>query len=127
VVFLRGIRPEVPPQKPDRLICEKEAWLEVNRTSTAAARLRLVLDSPFEFRSWRWYGEYAQHVDISVNGTRVGEKALDDGRNTLDIQVAEGLLKPGANLVSLKFRYHRWFSSHPICLIAAFLEKVELY
>jgi hypothetical protein len=125
-VFLRGIRPEVPPQKPDRLICEKEAWLEVNRTSSAAARLRLVLDSPFEFRSWRWYGEYAQHVDISVNGTRVGERALDDGRNSLEIQVAEGVLKPGANLVNLKFRYHRWFSSHPICLIAAFLEKVEL-
>jgi hypothetical protein len=126
VVFLRGIRPEVPPQKPERLVCEKEAWFEVNRKSSAAARLRLVLDSPFEFKSWRWYGEYSQQVDIDVNGTTVGEKALDDGQNGLDIQVAEGILKPGANLISLKFRYQRWFSSHPLWLIAAFLEKVEL-
>jgi hypothetical protein len=117
---------EVPPQKPERLICEKEAWFEVNRKSSAAARLRLVLDSPFEFKSWRWYGKYDQRVGISVNGTMVGEKALHDGRNSLDIQVAEGVFKPGANLVSLKFRYHRWFSSHPLWLISAFLEKVDL-
>ena len=125
-VYLRGIRPEVPARKANRMICEKESWFQVSRTSGAGARLRLVLDSPFEFRSWRWYGKYVQHVDIAVNGISVGEKALDDGRNVLDIQVAEDILKPGANLVSLKFRYDLWFSSHPLWPIAAFLEKVEI-
>lgn len=126
VVYLRGIRHEVPARKANRMICEKESWFEVNRTSAATARLRLVLDSPFEFRSWRWYGKYAQTVNIEVNGTSLSERALDDGQNVLDIPIAKDILKPGANLVSLKFRYHRWFSSHPLWPIAAFLEKVEL-
>jgi hypothetical protein len=126
VVYLRGIRPEVPPQKANRMICEKESWFEVSRTSAAAARLRLVLDSPFEFRSWRWYGKYFQHVSLAVNGISLGERTLADGRNILDISVARDILKPGANLVSLKFQYQLWFSSHPLWPIAAFLEKVEL-
>jgi hypothetical protein len=126
VVFLRGIRPEVPPQGDNRMVCEKESEFEVNGASAAAARLHLVLDSPFEFRSWRWYGKCAQSVGLTVNGVSLGERGLDDGRNTLDVEIAEGLLKPGANLVKLKFRYQRWFSSHPLWPLAAFLVNVTI-
>jgi len=126
VVYLGGIRPEIPPQKRNWMICEKESWFEVNRKSAAAFRLRLVLNSPFDFRSWRWYGKHVQRADIAVNGLSVGEKALNDGRNTIDIPIAEGILKPGANLVSLKFKYQRWFPKYPLWPIAAFLERVEI-
>jgi hypothetical protein len=127
VVYLRGIRPEVPPRKAGRMICEKESWLEINQTSPGASRLRLILNSPFKFGSWLWYGKYIQQVDIAVNGTSLGKRALDDGRNVLDIQVAKDILKPGANLVCLKFRYHSWFPTRSLWPFSAFLERVKLY
>jgi hypothetical protein len=127
VVLLRGIQPEVPLRKAGRMICEKESWLELNRMSPGASRLRLILNSPFKFRSWLWYGKYVQQVDIAVNGTSLGKRTLDDGRNVLDVQVAKDILKPGPNLVCLRFRYHGWFPTRSPWPFSAFLERVKLY
>ena len=127
VVHLRGIRSGVSRRRAIRTICEKEAWFEINRKSPTASRLRLSLDSRFMFRSWVWYGKYVQHVDISINGSMVGERRLDDGWNILDIPIGRDILKPGANQVSLKFRHHRLFPAYLHGPISAFLETVELY
>ncbi|MDH4270793.1 MAG: hypothetical protein OEW18_02320 [Candidatus Aminicenantes bacterium] len=126
VVYLWGIRPEVPRQRQDRMICEQESSFEIQSAAASRRRLRLILDSPFEFRSWRWYGKYAQALSIEVNGHALAERRLEDGRNIVEIPVPPEILRPGANIVNLKFRYQRWFSSRPLWLKVAFLEKVEL-
>jgi hypothetical protein len=126
VVYLRGIRPEVPRQKTDRMICEQESSFEIQSAAGRKMRMRLVLDSPFEFRSWRWYGKYAQAVNIDVNGHALAERQIEDGRNIAVIPVPSEILRPGANIVNLKFRYQLWFSSRPLWLKVAFLEKVDL-
>jgi hypothetical protein len=125
VVYLWGIRPEVPRKKQDRMICEQESSFEIQSTAASRNRLRLVLDSPFEFRSWRWYGKYVQALSLDVNGHALAERRLEDGRNIVEILVPPEILRPGANIVNLKFRYRRWFSSRPLWLKVAFLEKVE--
>ena len=128
VVYLRGIWPEPSPRKAIRMICEKDIWFEVNRNSPTASRLRLSLDSPFTFSSWLWYGKYAQEVDIAVNNIPVGGRVLADGRNTIDVLIDKETLRPGANLVSLRFRYHLLFTDYLLLgPISAFLEKVEVY
>lgn len=127
VVYLRGIRPDVSRRKATRMICEKESWLELNRMSPGASRLRLILNSPFMFRSWQWYGKYAQLVEIAVNGTSLGKRALNDGRNVLDVKVAKDILKPGGNLISLKFQYHSWFPTRSSWPFSAYLERIKLY
>ena len=127
VVYLRGIRPRAQARKGGRMICEKEAWFEVNRIPPTASRLRLYLDSNFLFRSWQWYGKYAQEVDIAVNNIPVGGRVLEEGRNVVDIPVAKEILRPGANLVKLKFRYDLWISSQLYGRTAALLEKVEVH
>ena len=125
VVYLRGIRPEVPPQEEPRMICEQESSFEF-RSASPVRRLRLTLDSPFEFRSWRWYGKYVQSVGILVNRRALKEFPLGDGRNIIEIEVPSGMLEPGPNIVDLEFRYKRWFPPRPLWPKAAFLEKVEL-
>ncbi|MBN2408351.1 MAG: hypothetical protein JXE07_01330 [Candidatus Aminicenantes bacterium] len=125
VVYLQGIRPETPPGKEPRMICERASSFEF-RSAAPIQRLRLALDSPFEFRSWRWYGKYAQTVHIEVNGRAVAERRLKDGRNIVDVPVPSDILKPGANIVNMKFRYERWFPPWPLWPFAAFLNKVEL-
>jgi hypothetical protein len=119
VIKLWGIRPEVPPQKQSQMICEQESSVEFRYAPTR--HLRLILDSPFEFRSWRWYGKYVQSVSVSVNGRPVAERPLQDGRNILEIPVPPAILKPGANIASLRFRYQRWFPARPLWPIAALL------
>ncbi len=126
IVPLRGIRPEVPRQQRDRMICEQESSFEVQSAALRQNRLRLILDSPFEFRSWRWYGKYAQTVGIEVNNRPLEIRRLGDGRNIVDVPVPSDILKPGPNVVNLKFRFQRWFPSRPLWPIAAFLERVEL-
>ncbi len=126
VVHLRGIRPEVPRQRRDRMICEQESSFEIQSAALRQNRLRLILDSPFEFRSWRWYGKYAQMVGIEVNNRPLEVRRLRDGRNIVDVPVPSAILNPGRNIVNLKFRYQRWFPSRPLWPISAFLERVEL-
>jgi len=126
VVYLKGIRPEVPRQEQDRMVCEQESIFEVRSAAASERLLRLVLDSPFEFRSWRWYGRSTQTVEIQVNALPLAEHRLDDGRNIFEIPVPPETLKPGANIVNLKFRYRRWFPPRPLWPMAAFLEKAEL-
>jgi hypothetical protein len=126
VVFLEGIRPEVPRQKQDRMICEQESSFEIQSPAASRGRLRLILHSPFEFRSWRWHEKYVQSVSVSVNGQPLAERPLEDGRNIIELVVPPPVLKPGANIVSLRFRYQRWFPARPLWPIAALLEKAEL-
>jgi len=126
VVYLWGIRPEVPRQKQDRMICEQESSFEIQSSTASKRHLRLILDSPFEFRSWRWYGKYTQAIGINFNGNALADRRLEDGHNIFDIAVPPEILRPGANIVNLKFRYQRWFSSRPLWPKVAFLEKVEL-
>ncbi|MGB7297561.1 MAG: hypothetical protein WBC70_18445 [Candidatus Aminicenantales bacterium] len=126
VVFLKGIGPEVPPQKRKRWTCDYLSSFEIQSSAVQRSRLRIILDSPFEFRRWLWYGKYTQTVDIEVNGRFLAEQGLRDGRNIVDVPVPSDILEPGANIVRLKFRYQRWFSSRPLWPIAALLRKVEL-
>ena len=125
VVFLRGIRPEIPSKERKRWICEQVSTFEVRHSAVEGRHIRLVLNSPFEFQRWDWYGKHAQIVDIDVNGVPLAERRLRDGRNIVDVPVPSDILKPGANIVNLKFRYQWWFSSRPLWPIAALLQKVE--
>lgn len=128
VVFLRGIGPEVEYQGKKRRICEKEVSLEVNRPAGELRQLniRLSLYFPFQFSGWRWYGNYAQAVQLEVNGQSFGERMLKDGENVIDLAIPANLLNPSGNIVRLQFRYQFWYFSLPFWRVSAFLDRVEV-
>ncbi len=128
VVCLRGIGPEVDYQGKRRNICEKEVSLEVNRPAGELRDLniRLFLYSPFQFSGWRWYGNYAQSLQIEVNGQSFGERVLKDGENIIDLAIPSNLLGLSGNIVRLRFRYQFWYFSLPFWRVSAFLDGIEL-
>ncbi|MDH7513008.1 MAG: hypothetical protein QHH14_08690 [Clostridiales bacterium] len=128
VVFLRGIGPEVDYQGKKRRICEKDVSLEVNRPAGELRDLNIHISlcSPFQFSGWRWYGNYAQSVQVEVNGQSFGERMLKDGENVIDLAIPPHFLRESANVITLKFRHHSWFFAYPFWRVSAFLDRVEV-
>lgn len=126
IVFLRGIGPEVNAFQKRQRICEKEASFKFNSPAPGDRNLRLRFYSPFKFSDFRWYGTYVQSVSVTVNRELLAEKELSDGENDLALKIPGGQLKPGGNIVTLKFRYHSLFPSLFPSPIAAILDSIEI-
>ncbi len=128
VVFLLGIGPEVQSQGKIRRICGKEVRLEINPPAGEPHDLhvRLSLYSPFQFSGWRWYGNYAQSVQVEVNGRSFRERVLKDGENVVDLAIPADVLKADGNILRLQFRFQFWYFSLPFWRVSAFLDRVDV-
>jgi hypothetical protein len=126
IVHFRGI--STPVQRLGREVryCEKETVTEINLPEGGARRLRLVLNSPFNFSDAFWYGEYRQHVRIRLESNPPLERDLQDGPNIIDVDLAA--FGPGRRTiqVAMDFRYHSLFEFANLRRIAAILETCEL-
>lgn len=124
VVFLRGISPVIHSAGKDVRYCDQEVVFEVNAPPRKKAKLRLVLNSPFQFSGLTWYGSYVQHVQISFPGGAVIERDLQDGPNTIDLEISGAETRP--KLVTMRFRHRCVFDFADLRTLSAVLENVEL-
>lgn len=126
VVFLRGISPVIHFTGKDVRYCDQEAALEVNAPRGKKAKLRLVLNSPFQFSGLNWYGNYVQQVQIRLSTGAVIERDLRDGPNTIELEIRGGEAQPGPRLVTMRFRYRCRFDFANLRTLSAVLKNVEI-
>lgn len=126
IVFLHGFGPRIQHQDGPRTILEKVVRFGVNGNSPGDIKIRLILDSPFDFSSWRWYGKRVQKVRVEQNSAPFMEFELQDGRNELELSIPQSLRIGKGDIISLYFSYHIWRPSMPNWKTAAFLEKITI-
>jgi len=126
IVYLSGFGPKVTVSDKQMRICAKEVKFEINKKLKQESRVRLHLDSPFQFYHPYWYGEYFQAVKIYVNDVYLREKRLDDGENVIEFVMRGTQFRKRANVCTLKFRYHLPFEFTPLWKTAALLDKIEV-
>jgi hypothetical protein len=126
VVFLSGFSDPMRIGERDVRICAKTAALEATVGPGRSGKLRLTLDSPFQFADPTWHGRYEQTVRVRVEGRPPIEQPLADGLNTVDIDLGEEPSRPRTVRVDLDFRYQYRFDLVTYYLTAAFLEKAEI-
>jgi len=126
VVYLSGFGPKVGVSERKMKVCEKEAKFEINKKLEKRSKVRLHLYSPFRFFHPYWYGEYFQEVKIYVNGRYLAEKRLEDGENVIELEMRGTQLRKGANVFTLKFKYHLPFGFARLWKTAALLDKIEI-
>jgi hypothetical protein len=125
-VFLSGLGPRTTFFGKEMKVLEKEVRIEVNRLKKRKTRLRLDLYSPFDFEHTFWYGDYAQRLTVLVNGMPCAVRTLRDKENSLEIEVEAGRIRPGRNLVTLKFDYQLPLIFAPFNLTACLLETINV-
>jgi hypothetical protein len=126
VVFLRGISPVIHFAGKDVRYCDQEAAFEVNAPPGKKAKLRVVLNSPFQFSGLNWYGNYVQQVRIRFPAGPVIERDLHDGPNTIELEISGAEAQPGPRLVTMKFRYRCSFDFADLRILSAVLKNVEI-
>jgi len=126
IVYLSEASPKVISPTKKIWLCEKEVRFEINRTKGEKARVRLILNSPFRFFEFSWYGNYSQKVKISVNGQEVMERILKDGRNIIAFEIDNAGQKDPVHVVTMRFQYHLVLGQVPLKKIAAILENLEV-
>jgi len=126
IVFLQGFGPRVRHQDRPRTILEKVVRFEVNRGSPGDIKIRLLLHSPFDFSSWRWYRKLVQKVRIELNHSPFMELELQDGRNVVELPIPNSRRSGKGDIITLHFSYHIWFPSMPPWKTAAFLDKIDV-
>ena len=125
-VYLRGISPVIHFSDKDLRYCEKESVLEVSPPPGKKARLRIILNSPFNFSDPNWHGNYNQQLRISLNGEQVSDMKLQDGINKIDLNLAAASGKQRPVLVTMSFRYHSFFDPISLRTFSATLEGLEM-
>ncbi len=124
-VYLRGISPLIHFSGKDLRYCEKESVLEVSPPPGKKAKLRIALNSPFNFSDPNWHGEFAQQLRISFNDQLVADKKLQDGINMIELDLAAaGEQRP--ILVTMSFRYHSFFDPISLRTFSATLEGLDI-
>jgi hypothetical protein len=124
IVFLRGFGPVVRFQEEQRTVMEKVASFELNGATPGDIQVRLILYSPFDFSSWRWYGKFVQKARIELNNTPFMELELEDGRNLVELQIPNSRRSGTGDIITVHFDYHIWSPSTPAWKTAAFLDKI---
>ena len=124
VEFLEGIGPQREAYGRPMFVCRKKAALEVNRPAGRGSKLALDLYCPFDFKEPFWYGDYAQSVAVTVNGRRLGEHILGDGKTTVAIDLDPELFTGRGDIVGLEFKYAMPVSITENFKTAAYLERV---
>ncbi len=126
IMFLSGIGPWMEENGKRWRICEKEVNFEINKLLDRNLRVRLYLNSPFDFSHPHWYGDYSQEVRIEINGNYLTEKRLKEGNNIIEFNLRDAKLQKSHNFLKLKFKYHLSFEFKPLWKISALLEKIEI-
>jgi len=126
LVFLRGVSPIIHLAGKDVRYCDKEAVLEVNAPAGKKMRLRLILNSPFQFSDVSWYGNYIQGVQIHLSSGRVFDRDLEEGSNALDFEIENAAVASRPIVVTLKFRYQCLFDFAALRKMSAILESAQL-
>jgi hypothetical protein len=126
VVFLSGIGPRTTAPGREMRVLEKIVKIELNRLRKKKAKLRLGLYSPLDLGNPFYYGDVRQRISVLVNGAPCAERPLGDGDNLLEIDVEPSLLRPGRNLLTLKFDYHLPLVFAPLSMTACLLESIEV-
>ena len=126
IVYLSGYGPMVKVYGKKLRVCEKEAKFEINRIIKNNSKIRLHLYSPFQFSHPFWYGEYVQEVRIEVNNLFLTERRLSEGKNIIDIEMKDSLLKNRGNIITLKFKYHLPFRFARLWKTSALLDRIEI-
>ena len=128
MVYLSGIGPAVELAEDQELrVLEKEVGIEINRRLDKDKRLRLSLYSPFEFFDPKWYGNFFQELDVFVNGKFHSSHRLQDGGNSIELDLDKLERFPATNRLDLKFKYHHTFRFAPFWKTAALLETIEVF
>jgi len=126
VEYLSGIGPRKKILGKERLVCDKEARLQVNKPLHPDSQMTLSLSSPLFFDDPFWYGNYFQEVDIFVNGQFFLKKRLDYGENVIRIDCSSPPFKPKENILSLRFKYALVLSNQDHWKTAAYLERIAV-
>jgi hypothetical protein len=126
VVFLSGIGPRTTAAGREMRVLERTVRVELNRLKKAKAGLRLALYSPLDLENPFYYGDVRQRVSILLNGAPCAELALKDKENLLEVGIEPRLLRPGRNLLTLKFDYHLPLVFAPLSMTACLLESIEV-
>ena len=126
IVFLRGFGPRVEFENRTMYPCNKIVKIEINGKLEDFARIRLSLFSPFDFSDPAWYGDFAQEIEIRIDGKTLRKAQLDDGSNIITIPVKGLPLKRNTNILSLEFKYDLFFNFAPYGKTSALLEEIEL-
>jgi hypothetical protein len=121
--FLEGIGPQREAFGRPMFVCRKVAAIEVNRPAGGGTKLALDLYSPFDFKEPFWYGNYAQRVAIFVNGRKLAERTLGDGKTTILIETEPPLFSGRGDIVRLEFKYAMPVSFSENFKTAAYLER----
>jgi hypothetical protein len=126
IYFLRGISPEY--ESGDRRIryCGPRAVFKVIPfPGGRETRLRLSLESPFQFSGDPWHGEYRQAVVFTSGGKRLLQRDLRDGMNVIDL-----ILPPSADdrplEIVMSSSWRAWFEFAPFRRVSEVLESIEI-
>lgn len=125
IFFLRGFSPEI--ESGDRRIryCGPDAVFRIAPPPHGGeTRLRLHLESPFQFFRGPWHGEYHQTVVFQSNGKRLLRRDLRDGMNIIDL-VLPASAQAGPTEIVMTSSWQAWFAFAPFRRLSAVLEKIE--
>jgi hypothetical protein len=126
VVYLRGISPVIHFSGKDLRYCEKESVFEVSPPPGKKAKIRIALNSPFQFSDPNWHGEYAQQLRISFNDELVADTKLQGGINVIELDLAAAAARQRSVLVTMRFRYHSFFDPISLRTFSASLEGLDI-
>ena len=126
VELLSGVGPRESATGNNWPVLDRVVTVRVNRPLLPSDEFSIVLYSPYFFYDPWWYGDFAQTVDIRVNGVPFRTVRLADGRNTLRFAARVRPFTPGPNVLTLKFAYAFVLSATNYWKTAAFLVDLNI-
>ena len=126
VELLSGVGPREAATGYNWPVLERVVTVRINRPLSPSNKIVIGLYSPYYFNDPWWYGDFAQIVDIRVNGLPARTVRLADGRNTVRLAVQIPPFTDGTNVLTLKFAYAFVLSARNYWKTAAFLEDLSI-
>jgi hypothetical protein len=126
VDLLSGVGPRESATGYNWPVLERVVTVRINRPLSSSNKISIGLYSPFYFNDPWWYGDFAQTVDIQVNGAPARSVRLADGRNTVRLTIQVPPFTDGVNVLTLKFAYAFVLSVRNYWKTAAFLQDLSI-
>ncbi len=125
-LILKGSGPVTEAFGMKHTVLEKDVVIEIN-PGPLFKKIRLSLLSPFDFADPSWYGNFAQEIDLWLDGRFLRTEILRDGTNSIEI-VMEDSWDPQKTRteLALRFKYHLPFPFMPAWQTAALFEDIVI-
>ena len=105
IEYLSGFGPREHATGNDWQALDRDVRFRLNRPLGPSEKITLRLFSPFLFEDIWWHGDFAQAVEILVDGKPFAQQTLRDGFNTIALDEFAPRGADRSALIEMKFRY----------------------